>query len=53
MRELRARVMALTDPEVTEMFDNVYAEMPPGIAAQRAEAVDLQASFDEEGSDVR
>jgi pyruvate dehydrogenase E1 component alpha subunit len=44
--------MALTDPEVTEMFDNVYAEMPSTIAAQRAEAVEFQASL-EEGSDVR
>jgi pyruvate dehydrogenase E1 component alpha subunit len=52
VRELRARVMALTDPEVTEMFDNVYADMPSAIADQRAQAVEFQASL-EEGSDVR
>ncbi|WP_335989456.1 pyruvate dehydrogenase (acetyl-transferring) E1 component subunit alpha [Glycomyces sp. MUSA5-2] len=57
VRALRARVMALTDPEVSEMFDNVYAQMPAGIAAQRAEAVEFQASLAEPssgaGSDVR
>ncbi|MDN3243779.1 thiamine pyrophosphate-dependent dehydrogenase E1 component subunit alpha [Glycomyces tritici] len=55
VRELRARVMALTDPEIAEMFDNVYAETPPEIAAQRAEALEFQASLDDatEGSEVR
>ncbi|MEU6247058.1 pyruvate dehydrogenase (acetyl-transferring) E1 component subunit alpha [Glycomyces sp. NPDC047010] len=52
VRALRARVMALTDPEVSEMFDNVYAQMPQGIADQRAEAVEFQASL-ENGSDAR
>ena len=52
VRELRARVMALTDPEVNEMFDNVFAEMPAELASQRAEALEFQASLDE-GSDVR
>ncbi|GAA2299461.1 pyruvate dehydrogenase (acetyl-transferring) E1 component subunit alpha [Glycomyces scopariae] len=52
VRALRARVMALTDPEVSEMFDNVYAEMPSSIAAQRADAVDFAASL-EDGSDLR
>jgi pyruvate dehydrogenase E1 component alpha subunit len=55
VRELRARVMALTDPEITEMFDNVYADMPATLVAQRADAVEFQASLDDaaEGSDVR
>ncbi|THV41573.1 pyruvate dehydrogenase (acetyl-transferring) E1 component subunit alpha [Glycomyces buryatensis] len=47
VRKLRDRVISLTDPEVSEMFDSVYAEPVPQLAAQRAEAVAFRASLDE------
>ncbi|WP_100445086.1 thiamine pyrophosphate-dependent dehydrogenase E1 component subunit alpha [Glycomyces xiaoerkulensis] len=45
--ELRERVMNLSDPDVTEMFDSVYADVPPSLEAERAEAVAFRASLDE------
>ncbi|MCH7229518.1 thiamine pyrophosphate-dependent dehydrogenase E1 component subunit alpha [Glycomyces sp. L485] len=47
VRELRQRVMDLPDPEVTEMFDSVYTDLPPRLGAERAEAVAFRASLDE------
>ncbi|GAB3647621.1 thiamine pyrophosphate-dependent dehydrogenase E1 component subunit alpha [Glycomyces tarimensis] len=52
VRELRSRVMDLADPDVTEMFDSVYAQAPPHLQAERAEAVAFRASLDE-GSESR
>ncbi|WP_026931517.1 pyruvate dehydrogenase (acetyl-transferring) E1 component subunit alpha [Glycomyces tenuis] len=47
VRELRQRVMDLPDPDVTDMFDAVYTEMPAPLRAERAEAVAFRASLDE------
>lgn len=33
--ELRAAVMETPDPDVTEVFDTVFAEITPSLAAQR------------------
>ncbi|MDQ1660401.1 MAG: 2-oxoisovalerate dehydrogenase component alpha subunit, partial [Blastococcus sp.] len=48
--ELAARIRSGTvdmpDPEPTEMFDHVYAEQTPELAAQRAEFVKYHASFE-------
>jgi 2-oxoisovalerate dehydrogenase E1 component alpha subunit len=48
--ELAARIRSGTvdmpDPEPTEMFDHVYAEQTPHLAAQRAEFVEYHASFE-------
>ena len=48
--ELAARIRSGTvdmpDPEPTEMFDHVYAEQTPELAAQRAEFVAYHASFE-------
>ncbi|WP_369135168.1 pyruvate dehydrogenase (acetyl-transferring) E1 component subunit alpha [Modestobacter sp. I12A-02662] len=48
--ELAARIrkgtLDMADPAGTEIFDHVYAEMPPTLAAQRAEFVDYHASFE-------
>ncbi|GAB3226466.1 pyruvate dehydrogenase (acetyl-transferring) E1 component subunit alpha [Glycomyces halotolerans] len=45
--ELRERVMSLSDPEVTEMFDSVYVDRPPRLESERAEALAFRASLDE------
>ena len=51
--ELAARIrkgtLEMADPAPTEMFDSVYAEQTPHLAAQRAEFVAYHASF--EGAD--
>jgi pyruvate dehydrogenase E1 component alpha subunit len=39
----------MPDPDPTIMFDHVYAEQTPPLAAQRAEFVEYHASF--EGGD--
>ena len=48
--ELAARIRQGTtempDPDPTIMFDHVYAEQTPPLAAQRAEFVDYHASFE-------
>jgi 2-oxoisovalerate dehydrogenase E1 component alpha subunit len=48
--ELAARIRSGTvdmpDPEPTEMFDHVYAEQTPPLAAQREEFVAYRASFE-------
>jgi pyruvate dehydrogenase E1 component alpha subunit len=48
--ELAARIRSGTvdmpDPVATEMFDHVYAEQTPELAAQRAEFVAYHASFE-------
>ena len=35
----------MADPDPTSMFDHVYAEQTPTLAAQRAEFVEYHASF--------
>ncbi|WP_026923329.1 pyruvate dehydrogenase (acetyl-transferring) E1 component subunit alpha [Glycomyces arizonensis] len=47
VRELRQRVMDLPDPDVTEMFDALYAQAPAPLLEERAEAVAFRASLDE------
>jgi 2-oxoisovalerate dehydrogenase E1 component alpha subunit len=51
--ELAARIrkgtLEMVDPPGTSMFDSVYAEMTPTLAAQRAEFVEYHASFEGEG----
>ena len=50
MRPLRyAPAIEMPEPAGTEIFDSVYAEQTPHLAAQRAEFVEYHASF--EGSD--
>jgi 2-oxoisovalerate dehydrogenase E1 component subunit alpha len=48
--ELAARIrkgtLEMPDPEPTSMFDHVYAEQTPPLAAQRAEFVAYHASFE-------
>src|SRR3954454_5549515 len=48
--ELAARIrkgtVEMPDPQPTEMFDHVYAEQTPPLAAARAEFVAYQASFE-------
>jgi 2-oxoisovalerate dehydrogenase E1 component alpha subunit len=48
--ELAARIRSgtteMADPPPTSMFDNVYAEQTPPLAAQREEFVAYQASFE-------
>jgi len=50
--ELAARIrqgtLEMADPEPTSMFDHVYAEQTPPLAAQRAEFVEYHASFEGE-----
>jgi pyruvate dehydrogenase E1 component alpha subunit len=49
--ELAARIrtgtLELPDPPGTSMFDSVYAEQTPHLAAQRAEFVEYHASFED------
>ncbi len=49
--ELAARIRQgtteMADPEPTEMFDHVYAEQTPPLAAQREEFVAYHASFED------
>jgi len=48
--ELAARIrkgtLEMADPPGTSMFDHVYAEITPTLAAQRAEFVEYHASFE-------
>jgi pyruvate dehydrogenase E1 component alpha subunit len=39
----------MPDPAPTAMFDSVYAEQTPWLAAQRAEFVEYHASFEDDG----
>ena len=41
----------MPDPDVSEIFDHVYAEPHPGAGRERAEFVAYQDSFDEEATD--
>ena len=43
---LRKGTLEMPEPAGTEIFDHVYAEMPPPLAAQRAEFVAYHASFE-------
>ncbi|MBW3085156.1 3-methyl-2-oxobutanoate dehydrogenase subunit alpha [Austwickia sp. TVS 96-490-7B] len=47
---IRSAVQALPDPPSTDMFDHVYGEEHPGLAAERAEFLAYQAGF--EGQDA-
>ncbi|MGY1838800.1 MULTISPECIES: pyruvate dehydrogenase (acetyl-transferring) E1 component subunit alpha [unclassified Modestobacter] len=46
---IRSGTRALAQPAPTEMFDHVYAEMPPELAAQRAEFLEYHAGFEGAG----
>jgi pyruvate dehydrogenase E1 component alpha subunit len=46
---LRERVLALPDPDPTQMFDFVYPNGSPEIDAQRAEFAEYHSSFSVEG----
>ena len=48
--ELRARCLALPEPHMLDMFDQVYAEQTPFLAAQKAGYADYLESF--EGADM-
>src|SRR4051812_7498581 len=43
---IRKGTVEMPDPQPTEMFDHVYAEQTPPLAAARAEFVAYQASFE-------
>ena len=43
---IRSGTLEMTDPPGTSMFDHVYAEQTPPLAAQRAEFVEYHASFE-------
>ncbi|WP_229075477.1 pyruvate dehydrogenase (acetyl-transferring) E1 component subunit alpha [Actinoplanes sp. DH11] len=47
--DLRERVLAMPDPQPVAMFDNVYPNGSPEIAAQRRAFEDYQASFEGSG----
>jgi 2-oxoisovalerate dehydrogenase E1 component alpha subunit len=44
---IRSGTLEMPDPEPTTMFDHVYAEQTPPLAAQRAEFVEYHASFED------
>jgi pyruvate dehydrogenase E1 component alpha subunit len=46
---IRSGTLEMPDPEPTSMFDHVYAEQTPPLAAQRAEFVEYHASFEGAG----
>jgi 2-oxoisovalerate dehydrogenase E1 component alpha subunit len=46
---IRTGTVEMVDPPGTSMFDHVYAEQTPTVAAQRAEFVEYHASFEEAG----
>jgi 2-oxoisovalerate dehydrogenase E1 component alpha subunit len=46
---IRKGTVEMPDPPGTAMFDNVYAEQTPTVAAQRAEFVEYHASFEGAG----
>jgi 2-oxoisovalerate dehydrogenase E1 component alpha subunit len=46
---IRSGTVDMPDPEPTAMFDTVYAEQTPWLAAQRDEFVAYRASFEEAG----
>jgi pyruvate dehydrogenase E1 component alpha subunit len=48
--DLRARVLALPDPDPATMFDNVYPNGSPLLVAQREQFVAYHAGFESEGS---
>ena len=43
---IRKGTVEMPDPAPTEMFDHVYAEQTPPLAAQREEFVQYHASFE-------
>ena len=45
---IRSGTLEMPDPDPTSMFDHVYAEQTPPLAAQRAEFVEYHASFEGE-----
>ena len=44
---IRSGVQQMPDPPAGDMFDHVYAQEHPGLAAERAEFLDYQASFED------
>jgi pyruvate dehydrogenase E1 component alpha subunit len=46
---IRSGTLEMADPPPASMFDHVYAEQTPPLAAQRAEFVQYHASFEEAG----
>src|SRR3954464_11672402 len=46
---IRSGTVDMPDPAPTSMFDNVYAEQTPQLAAQRAEFVEYHAGFEGAG----
>ncbi|GAB3747896.1 pyruvate dehydrogenase (acetyl-transferring) E1 component subunit alpha [Microlunatus parietis] len=51
--ELRQACLSLPDPELGELFDNVYADTTPYLTEQRAGFEEYQASFAETGEGGR
>jgi 2-oxoisovalerate dehydrogenase E1 component alpha subunit len=46
---IRKGTLEMADPAGTEIFDHVYAEQTPPLAAQRAEFVAYHETFEGEG----
>jgi len=46
---IRSGTLEMPDPPATAMFDHVFTEQTPHLAAQRAEFVEYHASFEEAG----
>ena len=44
---VREGVLDLPDPRLEDLFENIYASLPPGLAAQRDEYLAYEASFEE------
>jgi hypothetical protein len=46
---VRARVLALPEPVLTDLYADVFAELPPGLAAEKSAMESYLSSF---GSDA-
>ena len=48
---VRAGCLALPDPRLEDLWDGVYADLPPALAAQREDYLAYEASFTDEQAD--
>jgi 2-oxoisovalerate dehydrogenase E1 component alpha subunit len=50
--DLRARCLALPDPNLLDLFDHVYAEQTPYLAEQKAKYAEYLATFEDTGPEA-
>jgi 2-oxoisovalerate dehydrogenase E1 component alpha subunit len=50
--DLRARCLALTDPNLLDLFDHVYAEQTPYLAEQKSKYAEYLATFEDTGPEA-